>query len=293
MSPLCDIVARLGGDLYAGGTRACVPAPGHSKRDRSLSLMLAGGRIVWCAFTPCNPREVFVHLGIAGGAPATAAQRRDAARQREREKRAAGERAWRFCEALWQGTKPLVGSPAETYLREARGLSIMPRADVRFHPAAPRGYDGRAGLPAMVAMVRSPDGRPAGLHVTSLRPDGSGKALGGRSRLMFGSIASGAVRLAPIRGDLLAVAEGIETALAFAQIYDVPTWAALSTSGLRGFTAPAGLRRLIVAADNDPNGAGLDAARALAKGACAQCEVVITTPPRGGDFSDELGRAHG
>ena len=36
------IVAALGGDLYSGGTRASIPAPGHSGHDRSVSLWLTG-----------------------------------------------------------------------------------------------------------------------------------------------------------------------------------------------------------------------------------------------------------
>lgn len=40
------LVAALGGDLYHGGARANVPAPGHSAKDRSISLLLTEGRVV-------------------------------------------------------------------------------------------------------------------------------------------------------------------------------------------------------------------------------------------------------
>jgi len=43
---LHPIVAALGGDLYQGGRRANVPAPGHSQADRSVSLLLEGDRLV-------------------------------------------------------------------------------------------------------------------------------------------------------------------------------------------------------------------------------------------------------
>ena len=43
---LRQIVAILGGDLYQNGLRANVPAPGHGKADRSVSLLLDGGRVV-------------------------------------------------------------------------------------------------------------------------------------------------------------------------------------------------------------------------------------------------------
>jgi hypothetical protein len=43
MACLSDIVHRLGGDLQAGGTRALVSKPGHSKFH---SLLQAGDRAV-------------------------------------------------------------------------------------------------------------------------------------------------------------------------------------------------------------------------------------------------------
>jgi putative DNA primase/helicase len=44
--PLRAIVRALGGELYDGGRRANVPAPGHSARDRSVSLLWTGERLV-------------------------------------------------------------------------------------------------------------------------------------------------------------------------------------------------------------------------------------------------------
>jgi hypothetical protein len=43
---LAGIVRALGGDLYAAGRRANVPAPGHSPADRSVSLLLDGDRVI-------------------------------------------------------------------------------------------------------------------------------------------------------------------------------------------------------------------------------------------------------
>lgn len=47
---LRTIVAALGGDLYQGGARANVPAPGHDAADRSVSLLLSEGRVVVHSF---------------------------------------------------------------------------------------------------------------------------------------------------------------------------------------------------------------------------------------------------
>ena len=44
---LHNIVAKLGGDLWAGGAQANIPGPGHSAHDRSVTLQLGrDGRVV-------------------------------------------------------------------------------------------------------------------------------------------------------------------------------------------------------------------------------------------------------
>lgn len=52
------IVAAFGGDLYQGGWRANVPAPGHSADDRSVSLLLAEGRVIIHGFGAADWREM-------------------------------------------------------------------------------------------------------------------------------------------------------------------------------------------------------------------------------------------
>jgi putative DNA primase/helicase len=286
-SALRDIVARLGGDLYAGGSRALVPGPLHSRADRSLSLFLSGSRVVWHSFAEDPARAVFDHLGIERAAPATPAQRHKAAREHQEAERKRAAEAMRFCAAVWAETQPADGSLVACYLAEARGLPGVIPATLRFHPAAPLTYARTQRAPAMVGLVSGVDGRSVGLHVTALKPDGSDKAWPDhRSRRMFGSVKGGSIRLADVGdGRELAVGEGIESSLSYATLTGVPTWAALSTSGLRAFFAPGGLKRLIVAADNDQ--AGLDAARALGERASARCEVVIA-PSAAPDWNDQL-----
>ncbi|WP_347279541.1 primase-helicase zinc-binding domain-containing protein, partial [Plasticicumulans sp.] len=145
--------------------------------------------------------------------------------------RARFNRLWREAVALDRAD----AEPGRRYLA-ARGLSALAErqdwpADVRLHPAAPywlTGPDGRpqrvAETPALVALVRGPDGTPSGLHFTWLRADGSGKSAltdgagnplpARKLRLLaHGAGAGAAVRLYP-PGERLAIGEGIETALA-------------------------------------------------------------------------------
>jgi hypothetical protein len=215
-------------------------------------------------------------------------KRREDAGRRDRERKRA------FCSTLWRETSPAAGTLVETYLA-GRGLpGPIPEA-VRFHrrgqlayPWNLEGGDVRT-WPAMVCLIQHANGTPCGLHVTALRPDGSGKADLRAPRRMLGDVAGGAVRLAPIGADqVLAVAEGVETALAFRQLAGTPTWAALSAGGLRAFVPPPGLQRLIIAADADDNGEGLTAARALAERARSRVEVVLMPAPEGQDWNDQL-----
>jgi hypothetical protein len=71
---LGNIVRVLGGDLYDGGRRANIPAPGHSAADRSVSLLLRDDRVFVHTFGDSDWREVLDDLRarrlVDGGTPA-------------------------------------------------------------------------------------------------------------------------------------------------------------------------------------------------------------------------------
>jgi hypothetical protein len=104
--------------------------------------------------------------------------------------------------------------------------------------------------------------------------------------MMIGSCAGGSVHLAPA-GAKLAIGEGIETCMSVLEATEIPTWSALSTSGMCSLVLPTGVREVVLLADGDPAGerAALDAAsRFLGEGRC----VRIARPPTGHDFNDML-----
>jgi phage/plasmid primase-like uncharacterized protein len=102
--------------------------------------------------------------------------------------------------------------------------------------------------------------------------------------MTIGRCKGAAVRLAPA-GPILALAEGIETALSYMQVRGLPTWAALSAGGFRSLILPEEVREIIIAADSDP--VGLIAARAAARLWLAEGrQVSIARPPLGVDFND-------
>lgn len=204
---------------------------------------------------------------------------------------------------LWQATVPLDhadAEPARRYLA-ARGLSALVErddlpADVRLHPALPywlTGDDGRpqriAELPALLALVRAPDGSPVGLHSTWLRADGTGKAAltdaagnplpARKLRLIArGAGAGAAVRLYP-PGERLAIGEGIETCLAVrVACPDLPVWSGLTAGGVAAVALPDGVREVLLVADHDA--AGARAALTLARRLRAEGRAVrVIVPP--------------
>ena len=286
------IATRLGGDIYQGGRSAVVPGPPpHSRKDRSLSLTLSedGCRVLWFSHSGDPGERVWPYLGLEPGRDRQLNPREAERLHRERAKADGVERARKmaFCRGVWAETADAIGSPVETYLRGRCITGQIPKV-IRFHPAAPMDYEAKITRPAMVAIVTAADGKSAaGLHVTALLPDGSGKAALANPRRMYGEMAGAVVQLAPLPdGGELAICEGIETALSYRDLTGTPTWAGLSTSGLRRFMPPHGLKRLVIAADGD--GAGIEAARDLAERASRRCDVVVVPAPEGTDWNDAL-----
>jgi putative DNA primase/helicase len=185
---------------------------------------------------------------------------------------------------IWWESQQTETALVETYLR-SRGLAIPIPPSIRFH-AGLRHSSGSI-WPAMVGLVtRGHDGKPLAIHRTYLARDGIGKAPVAPQKMMLGPCRGGAVRLAA-PGEMLMVAEGIETALTAIQATGHPAWAALSTSGLRVLDLPGSVREVIVLADGDDPGekAACDAALRWSR---EGRRVRIARPPRGADFNDLL-----
>lgn len=286
---LRTIVAALGGDLYAGGRRANVPAPGHSAWDRSVSLLLTGGRVIAHGFGGADWRAAADDLrrrglidrhgrlvGAASGPPEPphlpAVQRVATAR------------------ALWASSAPVRdGSPAARHAERRairRPLAAVPT--LRMNGAAPLSVyrPGRATRPALIAAVTAADGALTALEITYLKPNGRVADELKLPRKTVGTLPAGcAVRLDP-PADVLLVAEGVFTALSAGERFGLPAWALLSTSNLRRWTAPDGVRQVLIAADHGADGEA--SARRLARRLRADgVTAIIRLPPRPfGDWND-------
>ena len=175
------------------------------------------------------------------------ADRQPAARMRQLAKR------------IWSEARPVVaGDEVDRYLSR-RGLHLddYPKA-LRFHPSL--GYyvkreGGKsvkvAAYPAMLAVFQDRDGNGTTLHRTYLCNGAKARLGRDAKKCLSAGVDGAAIRLFnPVDGEL-AVAEGIETALAVHKLTGKPVWAAYAAGNLEKLWIPDTVQRLFIYADND------------------------------------------
>ena len=186
------IVRAVGGDLYQGGARANIPAPGHSRRDRSISLLLSQGRVVVHGFGGADWRAALRMLRERGLIDADGRFVNDGSAPV-----AAPDRSCRVRTAchLWEGTGPITQATLSlAYLKGRRVLSDPGGiCDLRHHACAPISVYRKQSTtrPALVAGVRAPGGDLTAIELTYLDPNGR-RAVGLRlSRKTVGLVPTG------------------------------------------------------------------------------------------------------
>lgn len=160
--------------------------------------------------------------------------------------------------ALWKRSSPLASCDAVKYLRSRGFAGPFPSA-LRFVPDALASQAEEGRLPAMIAKVSGPNGEGVNIHRTFLR-----NGVKAYRAMMPGELPDGcAIRLGEA-GEHLAVAEGIETALAVTKRFGYVCWSLISTAGMVKFRPPPGVKALSIYADNDEKFGGQAAAYTLA-----------------------------
>lgn len=255
----------LGGD--ARGNRILCPGPGHSKRDRSLSVTFhADGSFTTNSFAGDDFRDCRDHVKAVLGMTDDRAVTISAPPVSI----SSGSSAARIAAMgrLWASCVPIRGTLGERYL-ERRGLSYDGDG-WRFRPMS------RALIGIIVDALT---GDAIGYHETVLDPDGNKTG-----RLMHGRASGGVVRLYDEEGATeVSIAEGIETALATGAR---PIWACLSSGIMQSLPVLPGIEQLTVFADYDP--AGVKAANEVGERWHAAGRRVTLTMPGllGKDFDD-------
>lgn len=189
------------------------------------------------------------------------AKSQEASKHKAEERRRADEREKaekvETVREIWHEAKPIVGTPAEEYLK-SRGVELtdFPKGAVwmpslRFHPALM--LKGMAH-PALIGGVQDVNRKLIAVWRIFLQADGRAllDADGKKTKLGLGPATGGAVRLGPPT-ETLRLAEGIETALGVMLLTrcTASVWATLSTSGMMNVQIPAGVRRVEIYADGD------------------------------------------
>lgn len=274
-----DIARALRGHRSGEAWLCHCPGPSHQNGDRHPSLLLKDGDtalLVTC-FAGCERRDVLDALrrrGILDDAPArdrsAPVVRRDPLSEPEPDPTAL---------ALWRDAVLIGGTIGETYLRRTRCLSLPLPPSLRFAVSTP--YRSAEGFGAMVAAVQRPDRQVVAVQAAFLTADGR-KAPLDVPRLTVGRLGSGAVRLAAA-GDVLGLAEGVETALSAMELSSVPCWAVLGARRLGNVTLPENAREVHLFVDNDEAGR-LGADKAVERFTATGRRVVVRRPPS--EFKD-------
>lgn len=192
--------------------------------------------------------------------------------------------------AIYAARKPL-----NTAYLQSRGLIVTPQQNVFSVDAADYwtekdGKWSKEVLPAMVAAIRSEAGRTVSYHMTYFK---NGKKVGRKVLPPIFPLQGASIQLfKPVDG-VLAVAEGIETALAVHQLEGLPVWATGNAWQMEVLELPADIKELWIYGDKDESYAGQAAAFSLAKRMKAKGLRVYVELPEyfGEDFLDELHRS--
>jgi putative DNA primase/helicase len=281
MTPLDlhTIARQLGGEVSNGQINC--PGPGHSSKDRSLSVRFTGNGFLTHSFAGDDPLKCRDHVKERLG-------------WREPERRAAPKPSQPLVlpakgtlEIWGQGVDPR-GTLAERYLA-SRKLVIPTEAAVealRFHPNC---WFGKEKFPALIALIRNiKTNEPQGIQRTALHLDGAAVKRNGKTfRMTLGPMGGGAIKIDPdehvTQG--LCVGEGLESTLAGRQSGYVPAWSLLNANGLEKFPVLPGIEGLTIFVDKDE--AGIRAMNECGNRWYEQgIEVHIVEPPIGNDLND-------
>jgi len=181
-------------------------------------------------------------------------------------------------------------TPVEYYLK-SRGINLLPTSSLRFSQKEFSGY-GSPEMPAMYGIATTNKNQIIYNHCTYLI--GCEKARIEAPKKMFTVrqySGSTAIKLFN-SADKMGISEGIESALSAAQLYSIPVWSTINSGFMKKFRAPDDVVHLVIYADNDTNGTGLEAAFACGRSNILRNpktrSVEIIWPLETGDFNDIL-----
>lgn len=230
---LVDLVGTLGGTWH--GYVAMCRCPAHDDADPSLSIRQGDRDILVTCFAGCDRDDILREL-----------RRVRPDREHPFPVASSEPRTANVCR-IWDQAFEVRGTLAERYLRR-RNL-LPPPLDIRFHPRCPYMPKPKTVFePALLVAVRE------GRRLVAIQRIFLDPASGGSTRkVMLGTPGGGAWRGGE-GSTVLAIAEGFETADAFARLSGIPCWASLGARRLEQLALPTTIDCLLIAEDNDLEG---------------------------------------
>lgn len=257
---LRTLVARLGGK-WSGNTAMC-RCPSHADRTPSLSIRQGDRGILVTCHAGCDAADVLRALRRITELPRIGPA--DTVGRQTRQTSA-------FL-AIWQAGRKIEGTLAERYVREVRSI-WAPLEDLRYHPRCPRGQGRLVRFePALLVAMRKA-GEIAAIQRTFLDPTTAQYT----GKLVLGQAIGAAWTNGP-PGKTIGLCEGFETAAAYTSLTGIQAWATMGAKRFHQVAIPASAERVILLADNDPEG---HRAEARARAALARPGLAIDTewPP--------------
>ena len=147
-----------------------------------------------------------------------------------------------------------------------RGITVLPEQDCYQHDGVEYWEDGIKSLhPAMVSVFRTAAGEVSTYHLTYLSANGTKAEVTTPRKILpaIRPLVGAAVRLFKV-DDMLAIAEGIETALSVMQTIGIECWATGSANNMKAVAIPESVKTVWVYADSDESFTGQAAAYELA-----------------------------
>jgi hypothetical protein len=283
MTPVERVLSLLpdAKQMGAGWMARC---PAHEDRTPSLSVREAiDGKVLLTCHAGCSLDRIVAALGltIADLFPNTHGARRSHPRATKSRTPGNVSRLLRDCVADT--------GRIHDYLK-SRGLRGTVPTVLRFHPHLDYFEEGTTttSFPAMVAPIVTADRMTIGVQRTYLSSTSAGKAPVAAQKKILGQAKGGAVRLVEPE-TVLALAEGIETALAVTEATGTPCWAILGATNMPAVAVPDGVTTVEIWADPGTKGEEA-AAETAAKHHAAGLVVQVMVAPAGTDWLDVLVR---
>jgi DNA primase len=264
-----DIAHSLGVPLKRIGNRFFVYCPFHDEHTPSCHVFDGGFHCFGCGehgdaikfvmqVQGCSFRDAVDWLG--NGNPPVVIHHSRPVRQQQDDSRKS-----EYALSIWDASHPITGTSAERYF-DGRGINketVTSARSIRFHPRLYHS-ETKATHPAVIFLIEKfatdtgenespqPDARIA-IHRIYLSADCTAKLETGKPKMLLGSPSSGGIWF-DYPAEIMAIAEGPESALWVRQATELNTICGISAGCMASITLPPCIRELHVFPDEDTAG---------------------------------------